>query len=137
LSITKHENYQREGKTTATNQKQQTHAHAHREKRERPAHMNAYAFVIAKTHGANHRRKSSPLANRENENFYFAFRPAELVRHSSYYTSALSEILPSAPKIFPCPLALTFPFFFSFFFFFTSLINKSIIKIQNFFEITF
>jgi hypothetical protein len=41
--------------------------------------------------------------------------PEELVRHSSYDFSALPEIFPSAPQIFPCPLALIFPFFFSFF----------------------
>jgi hypothetical protein len=35
---------------------------------------------------------------------------AEHVRHSSYDSSALPEILPSAPQIFPCPLAL-FPSF--------------------------
>jgi hypothetical protein len=74
--------------------------------------MKTYAFVFAKTHGANRRRKSSPLANRDSP-------------HSSYNSSALPEILPSAPQIFPYPLALIFPFFFSFFFFSTSL-NKTI-----------
>jgi hypothetical protein len=41
---------------------------------------------------------------------------AEHVRHSSYDSSALPEILPS------CPVALIFHFFF----FSTSLINKTI-----------
>ncbi len=53
---------------------------------------------------------------------------AELVRHS-YDSSALPEIFPSAPQIFPWPLALIFPLFFSFIS--TSLINKSIKKLKN------
>ncbi len=39
----------------------------------RPAHMRVYAFVFAKSHNANCRRKSFLLANHESENFYFAF----------------------------------------------------------------
>jgi hypothetical protein len=50
-------------------------------KKRRPAHMKAYDFVFAKTHGANRWRKSSPLANR------FAFaggaRPPLLLRFLS------------------------------------------------------
>ncbi len=38
-----------------------------------PAHIKVYTFVFAKTHGTNHWHKSSPLATREIENFYFAF----------------------------------------------------------------
>jgi hypothetical protein len=54
--------------------------------------------------------------------------PAELVRHS-YDSSALPEFFPSAPQIFPWPLALIFPLFFSIFS--TSLINKSIKKLKT------
>jgi hypothetical protein len=39
----------------------------------RPTHMKAYAFIFAKTHNTNCQCKSSPLANRDNENFYFTF----------------------------------------------------------------
>jgi hypothetical protein len=49
---------------------------------------------------------------------YTSSSPAELVRHSSYNSSALPEILPSAPQNFPCPLALKrkiFSFFFLFY----------------------
>ncbi len=56
---------------------------------------------------------------------------AELVSHSSYYSSSLPEILPSAPQIFPCLLALIFPFFFSFFSF-LPLINKTIKESKTF-----
>jgi hypothetical protein len=87
--------------------------------------MKAYEFVFAKTHGANRWRKSSPLANRDSENFYFAFaggaRPPLLLRFLR-----LPEILPSAPQIFPCPLALIFPLYFFSFFFPTSLLTKQL-----------
>jgi hypothetical protein len=82
--------------------------------------MKAYAFVFAKTHDANHWRKSFSLANRERENFYLAFT-GELVRHSSYDSSTLPtlpEILPSTLQIFPCPLTLFSPSFFFFFLFY-------------------
>ncbi len=42
--------------------------------------------------------------------------PVELVRHSSYDSSALPEIFPSAPQIFCWPLATIFPFLFLLFF---------------------
>jgi hypothetical protein len=51
---------------------------------------------------------------------------AELVSHSSYNSSALPKILPSAPQIFPCLLALIFPFFFSFFSFLPLLLTKQL-----------
>ncbi len=74
----------------------------------RPTHMKAYPSfsptLAAQIVGC----KSSPLANRESENFYFAF-----VRRSS---SATPTIPPPCPKSSPPPLALTFPFFFFFLF---------------------
>jgi hypothetical protein len=45
--------------------------------------------------------------------------PLELIRHSSYISSALPEIFPSTLQIFPCLLAFIFAFFLSFFFYFT------------------
>jgi hypothetical protein len=85
--------------------------------------MKTYAFVFAKIQYANRRRKHSPLAKCESENFcVFA---SGTRRHSSYDSSALPEIFPSAPQIFPWPLALIFLFFS------TSLINKSIKKLKT------
>jgi hypothetical protein len=77
-----------------------------------PAHMKAYAFVFAKTHGANRRRTSVKAKISTSPS------PAELVRHSS-------EILPSAPQIFPCPLAL-FPSFSHFLPFLPSLLTNQL-----------
>jgi hypothetical protein len=80
--------------------------------------MKAYAFVFAKTHGANRRRKSSPLANRDRENFYFAFvggdRPPLLLQ---FLHPARNPPLPSHPY---------FSLIFLNFFFSTSPINKTI-----------
>jgi len=90
----------------------------------RPAHIKAYAFVFAKTHDANHWRKSFLLANRESQNFYLAFtggarsplvlRFLRLARNPPLHASNLS--LPSRPF---------FPLLFLFFSSFTSLIKKS------------
>ncbi len=49
--------------------------------------------------------------------------PAECVCHSSSYSSARPEILPSTPPIFPCPLTL-FPFFSHFFSFLLRLLSN-------------
>jgi hypothetical protein len=94
-----------------------------------PAHIKVYAFIFNKTHCANCQHKSSPLANREIEIFYFAFTSG-LVHHSSYDSSALPEILPSSAQIFPCPLTLTFTFFISFFSFLSRLLTNQL-KFKN------
>jgi hypothetical protein len=53
--------------------------------------------------------------------------PAEIVRHSSYNSSTLPEILPYAPQIFPSlPSHPYFSLLFLIFFFSTSFINKTI-----------
>jgi hypothetical protein len=85
--------------------------------RRRPAHMNAYAFVLAKTHGSNRQRKSlrwrTVIAK-----ISTSPSPAELVRHSSYNSSALPEILPSAPSNLSLPSRPYFSLSFLIFFFF-------------------
>jgi hypothetical protein len=90
----------------------------------RPAHMKAYAFVFTKTHSANRQRTSSPLANRESENFYFTFavgaRPPLLLE-----CLCPARNPPSAPQIFPCPLAL-FPSFSHFFLFLPCLLTNQL-----------
>jgi hypothetical protein len=79
--------------------------------------MKAYAFVFAKTHGANRRRTSSPLANPESENFSFAFAGgtrAPLLRNPPLCPSNIS--LPACP----------FPFFFSNFPFLPCLLTNQL-----------
>jgi hypothetical protein len=92
--------------------------------------MKAYDFVFAKTHGANGWRKSSPLANRDSENFYFAFaaraRPPLLLR---FLRPARNPPL--------CPSNHSLPFFFPsfslfFFFFSTTIIKTAIKELKNF-----
>jgi hypothetical protein len=87
--------------------------------------MKAYAFVFAKTHGANRRRKSSPLANRDSENFYFAFaggdRPPLLLQ---FHHPARNPLL--RPSNLSLPSHPYFSLLFLIFFFSTSLINKTI-----------
>jgi hypothetical protein len=74
--------------------------------------MKTYAFVFAKTQCANTLRWQTLKAK-----ISTSPSPAELVHHSSYDSSALLEIFPSAPlKSFPGHSPLFFPFFLSFFF---------------------
>jgi hypothetical protein len=88
-----------------------------------------YTFIFAKTHGTNRCHKSSHWQTVKSK-ISTSPSPVELVHHSSYDSSALPEILPTSPQIFPCPLTLTFPFFFSFFSFLSRLLTYQL-KIKN------
>jgi hypothetical protein len=82
--------------------------------------MKTHDFVFAEAHGANRPRKSSPLANRDSENFYFAFA-ALLLR---FLRPARN--LPLRPSNLSLPSRPYFSLLFLIFFFSASIINKTI-----------
>jgi hypothetical protein len=92
----------------------------------KPTHMKAYAFIFAKTHNKICQCKSFPLANCDNETFYFAFVDGA---HSPLL---LQFFHPTRnPPLHPSNRSLLFTHIFPFFLFFSFLPHLLTKQLKN------